>query len=82
MSTWDNEPDEDRAVESGTEATRPGQADLPLEANEADAIEQAIAVDAGDGAVPRHLDVPLEASEADAIDQALTVGGDEDEMAE
>jgi hypothetical protein len=81
MSTWDNEPDEDRAAESVGEA-HADLADLPLEAPEADAIEQSTAADPAlddDGPLPQRLDVPLEAAEADVIDQALSVAPDDDE---
>ena len=81
MSTWDNEPEEDRAADAAGQAVVPGH-DRPLEADEADAIEQAVpAAPAaeGEGSLPHRLDVPLEASEADVIDQALTVTSDDDD---
>jgi hypothetical protein len=86
MSTWDHEPDEDRAAEAATEAVTEVRGDLPLEADQADAIEQAMpaaAGDAGERPLTGHLEVPLEVSEADAIDQALTVDTDDvDDLAD
>ena len=51
--------------------------DVPLEASEADVVEQA-----ADAAPAPHLaarDVPLEAPEADALEQAQVVPYDEDD---
>jgi hypothetical protein len=43
VSTWDNEPEEDRAAEAAGAAPVPGH-DRPLEADEADVIDQAVTV--------------------------------------
>ncbi len=82
MSTWENEPEEDRAAESVGGSAGPDHVALPLEADEADVIEQTIPAGPapeGDGTVPPRLDVPLEATEADVIDQALPVVTDDDD---
>ena len=51
--------------------------DVPLDAPEADALEQAQEAGPGEHRVDR--DVPLEATEADAAEQAVVVDQDEDE---
>ena len=69
---------EDR-VEQDTPLVRESDGDVqvPLEAVDADVVEQA--ADAGPTPTPVSTDVPLEADAADAADQSAVVEHDEDE---
>ena len=71
-------PDEQEQSLSPTgDAAPPVVPDVPLEASEADVLEQA-----ADAAPAPHLadrELPLEASEADAVEQAQVVPLDEDD---
>jgi hypothetical protein len=58
------------------DAARTPAADVPLEASEADVVEQL--VDAGPGEHVAARDLPLEADEVDAAEQAVVVEQDDD----
>lgn len=67
---------EQQATPTGDAAPRPAP-DVPLEATDADATEQAAEVGPGEHVVSEGL--PLEADPADAAEQATVVELDEDE---
>lgn len=71
-------PDEQEQALSPTGDLAPAAVpDVPLEASEADVLEQA--ADAGPAPHRVDRDLPLEAPEADALEQAQVVPLDEDE---
>ena len=74
-------PDEQEQRLSPTDDDTPSVApDLPLEADEADVLDQARDVGSAEaGAASPDRDLPLEAPEADAVEQARAVPLDEDE---
>jgi hypothetical protein len=74
-------PDEQEQARSAT-GDLPGAVtpDLPLEADDADVLEQAAETAPGGHRTDR--EVPLEAPEADAVEQAQVVDLDEDDRRE
>ena len=74
MSTPD---EQEQALSPQGDLAPAGAPDVPLEAAEADVLEQAT-----DAAPAQHLvarEIPLEAPEADAVEQAQVVPFDEDD---
>jgi hypothetical protein len=74
-------PDEqEQALSAAGDLSGPVTPDLPLEAEDADVLEQAAETAPGGHLVER--EVPLEAPEADAVEQAQVVDLDEDDRRE